>query len=45
MHSKGTKKAYAYVDILIFTESTPTLADISMTDKPVGPAALSSSGT
>lgn len=32
------------MNILIFTESTPTLADISMTDKPVGPAALRSSG-
>jgi len=41
---KRTKEAYAFEDILIFTESTPTLADISMTDKPAGPAALRSSG-
>lgn len=39
-HSKGK----THMDILIFTESTPTLADISMTDKPAGPAELRSSG-
>lgn len=38
------KGGIRFVNILIFTESTPTLADISMTDKPVGPAALRSSG-
>jgi hypothetical protein len=43
MRSKETNEAYT-ADILILTESTPTLADISMTDKPVGPAALRSSG-
>jgi hypothetical protein len=31
-------------DILSFTESTPTLADISPTDKHVNPAALRSFG-
>jgi len=38
------KEANTCEDILIFTESTPMLADISMTDKPEGPAALSNSG-
>jgi hypothetical protein len=38
------KAVDTWEDILIFTESTPTLADISMTDKPEGPAALSNSG-
>lgn len=43
MRSKGTE-VNTCEDILIFTESTPMLADISMTDKPEGPAALSNSG-
>ena len=38
------KEVNACEDILIFTESTPMLVDISMTDKPEGPAALSNSG-
>jgi len=39
IHSKGDKGEYTCEDILIFPESTPTLADISITDRPVGPAA------
>jgi hypothetical protein len=44
MGFKGNTEAHTWDDILIFPESTPTLADISMTDKPAGPAALRSSG-